>query len=110
VDYNAKMGVVDKVDMILSEIHSVRKIMKWYKKLFFYLLDLSIYNTYILYQNATGKKQKFNEFHLSLLKKILQKYPQNKIKIGGGKRDSENLPFCLTEKHYAKCLGKVGNL
>lgn len=32
-DYNCNMGAVDRVDMILSTINSVRKTVKWYKKL-----------------------------------------------------------------------------
>ncbi|XP_046398242.1 piggyBac transposable element-derived protein 4-like [Ischnura elegans] len=35
VDYNRFMGAVDKADMMLSSIESVRKSLKWYKKFFF---------------------------------------------------------------------------
>lgn len=38
------MGAVDKTDMLLSVAESVRKTIKWYKKVFFFhLLDLSKY-------------------------------------------------------------------
>ncbi|CAD1479804.1 unnamed protein product [Heterotrigona itama] len=33
---------------------------------------------------------------MSLIKQILQKYPQNRKQAGGGKRNMENLPFRLT--------------
>lgn len=56
VDYNSNMGAVDKVYVILSTLNSTRKTIKWYKKFFFHLLDLAIYNAYILYQNSTGTK------------------------------------------------------
>ncbi|CAG5133117.1 unnamed protein product [Candidula unifasciata] len=34
VDYNKCMGSVDRTDMLLSSIESIRKTVKWYKKLF----------------------------------------------------------------------------
>ena len=77
VDYNSNMGAVDRVDMILSTLNSLRKTIKWYKKLFFHLLDLAIYNAYILYQKSTASKQKFSEFHLALIRDILRKYFQH---------------------------------
>ncbi|CAL7937381.1 unnamed protein product [Xylocopa violacea] len=101
-DYNSNMGAVDRVDMILSTLNSVRKSVKWYKKLFFHLLDLAIYNAYILYQNSTGSKQKFSEFHIALIKDILRKYPQNRSMAGGEKRKSEDLPFRAYEDYPGK--------
>ncbi|KAK2574752.1 hypothetical protein KPH14_013001 [Odynerus spinipes] len=111
VNYNIKMGSVDHVDMVLSTLHSHRKCLKWYKKLFFHLLDLSLYNSYILHQSVTGKKQKYNEFQLKVIKQILQKYPQNRKSTGGGRRNIENLPYRLTERHFpSKTLNAEGNV
>ena len=53
VDYNRVMGAVDKTDMILNSI--IRKTLKWYKKLFFHMVNLSIYNAFMLYK-ITFKK------------------------------------------------------
>ena len=41
-DYNNHMGAVDKTDMLLSSVECVRKTVKWYKKLFFHFMDLSL--------------------------------------------------------------------
>ncbi|XP_033359529.1 piggyBac transposable element-derived protein 4-like [Bombus vosnesenskii] len=107
-DYNSYMGAVDKVDMVLSTLNSTRKTIKWYKKLFFRLLDLAIYNAYILYKNSTGTKQKFNEFHSALVKDTLRKYPQSRSVVGGGKKDSKDIPFRLTERHFlSKCSNQT---
>lgn len=38
VEYNSNMGTVDRVDMILSTLNSLRNTIKWYEKLFFHLL------------------------------------------------------------------------
>jgi len=108
-DYNSNMGAVDRVDMILSTLNSLRKTIKWYKKLFFHLLDLAIYNAYILYQKSTASKQKFSEFHLALIKDILKKYFQQRSMVGGGKRKSEDLPFRLIDRHFpSKCPNRAG--
>lgn len=45
VDYNFKMGAVDKSDMIISFLLTARKSVKWYKKFFMPLMDLAILNT-----------------------------------------------------------------
>lgn len=108
---NIKMGSVDFVDIVLSTLNSFRKCVKWYKKFFFYLLDISLYNSYVLYQSITGKKLKYNDFHLSVIKQILQKYPQNRKQADDGKRNIENLPFRLTDRHFSsKILNAACNL
>lgn len=108
VDYNSNMGAVDRVDMILSTLNSLRKTIKWYKKLFFHLLDLAVYNAYILYKKSTPSKQKFSEFHLTLIREILRKYFQRRSNVGGGKRKSEDLPFRLIDRHFpSKCPNRA---
>ena len=95
-DFNALMGAVDKIHMILGSLDCVRKITKWYKKYFFHLLDLAIYNAYILYKSANNKTGTFENFHLLLIKHILQKYPPRRVEAEGGKVHSDDLPFRLT--------------
>ncbi|EFN82711.1 PiggyBac transposable element-derived protein 4, partial [Harpegnathos saltator] len=99
-DYNALMGAVDKIDMILSSLHCVRKSTKWYKKYFFHLLDLAIYNAYILYKEANEKIVTFEKFHLLLIKDILREYPPDRVEAKGGRSHSDDLPFRLTERHF----------
>jgi len=36
---------IDKTDMFLSSVECLQKNMKWYKKLFFYLIDLGLLNS-----------------------------------------------------------------
>lgn len=50
LNYNSNMGSVDKSDMMISYNDSTRKGQKWYIKLFFHLLDLSVLNAYYLYR------------------------------------------------------------
>ncbi len=50
LDYNKKMGAVDKVDMMDSFVGCTRKSLKWYKKLFFQFVDLAVHNAFIVYK------------------------------------------------------------
>lgn len=99
-DYNALMGAVDKIDMTLSSLHCVRKSTRWYKKYFFHLLDLAIYNAYILHKNTNEKIVTFEKFHLRLIKDILREYPPDRVETKGGRSHSDDLPFRLTERHF----------
>jgi hypothetical protein len=100
VDYNNCMGSVDRTDMLLSSIESIRKTLKWYKKLFFHILDLSILNAHSLYKVVMGKNTPVADFHLTLIREILEKYCKERRKSGGGRR-SENLPLRLMQRHFS---------
>nr|KAF7400247.1 hypothetical protein H0235_015984 [Vespula pensylvanica] len=53
-------------------------------------------------------KQTFNKFHLVLIRDILRKYPQSRSVARNTKRNSEDLPFRLIEKHFPlKCLDQT---
>jgi len=47
-EYNQNMGGVDNVDRQLSITQTVRKSMKWYRKLLFHLIDLCLSNALML--------------------------------------------------------------
>ncbi|KAK1125280.1 hypothetical protein K0M31_020471 [Melipona bicolor] len=92
IDYSNTMRAVDKVDQMLYTLNSTRKNLKWYKKFFFHLFDLAVYNTFILYNYVTGRNLSFSKFHLYLIKEILLKYNSSK--------STDNGPFRLTERHF----------
>ena len=93
-DYNALMGAVDKIDMISSSLRCVRKSTKWYKKYFFHLLDIAIYNAYILHKSANNKTGTFENFHLPLIKDILQKYLPRRVEAEGRRFIRTIFHFC----------------
>lgn len=74
LEYNLKMGAVDKIDMQVSFVDCARKSLKWYKKLFFHLMDLSLYNAYVLFQVVTGNKPGFSDFRLQVVMQIFENY------------------------------------
>ncbi|KAK2575766.1 hypothetical protein KPH14_003655 [Odynerus spinipes] len=111
VDYNRTMGAVDKTDMVLNAINTVRKTLKWYKKFFFHMLDLSIYNTYILYKITSKKNITFAKFHLCLIREILLKYQNINIcnNKSGGQTASKDNVLRLVSRHFpSKYINPTG--
>ncbi|KAF3420433.1 hypothetical protein E2986_12464 [Frieseomelitta varia] len=72
-EYNRFMGIVDKTDMVISILESIRK-------------NVSIWNSYVLYKYVSSKELPFAEFHLKLIKQIFGKYLQTS-NIYQGKRN-----------------------
>lgn len=50
ISYNKSMGIIDKVDMVLSTVNSTRKSLKWYCKFFFHLIDICVWNAYCVHK------------------------------------------------------------
>ena len=55
LSYNEGMGEIDRSDQRASTYQCVRKCVKWYKKLFFYILDMCIVNSYLLHIELWNK-------------------------------------------------------
>nr|XP_046473271.1 piggyBac transposable element-derived protein 4-like [Neodiprion pinetum] len=99
VDYNLSMGAVDKCDMVISSIKSIRKSIKWYKKYFFHLLDIAVWNSYCLYKYKTEKDISIAAFHLELVRQIFRKYHKNDVRHSGPK-SADKYPLRLTGRHF----------
>jgi hypothetical protein len=74
LDYNKSMGIVDKADMMITSLSCMRKSLKWYKKVFFHIIDLYLLNAFLLYKTTNANKIVFAEFQLTVIREILQKY------------------------------------
>ncbi|XP_069949960.1 piggyBac transposable element-derived protein 4-like [Cherax quadricarinatus] len=74
VDYTNNMQLVDKCDMMIGFVDCVRRSRKWYIKLFFHLVDIAVLNAFNMYEVKTGKRQRFADFSLNLVKQIARKY------------------------------------
>ena len=48
-EYNHYMGGVDKLDQLISTNSFIKKSKKWWKNVFFCLLEISVINVRILY-------------------------------------------------------------
>ena len=97
-DYNENRGLVDKSDMQISFSESLRKSLKWYKKLFFHLLDVSLYNACVLYKLQTREKIALSDFRLKVVRALLEEFGTQKLDSRG--RPSIETPVRITARHF----------
>ena len=71
--YNKFMDGVDKQDQSLSYYGFSRRTVKWWKKVFFHLLDTAVVNAYIMYTHSqqSSKKLTHVQFRIELAKQLL---------------------------------------
>lgn len=105
VDYNCYMSGVDETDMQISFTNIDRKSTKWYKKLFFHLMDMAIFNCYAAYKNCQLLEMSFYDFKLKLVKQLLERYAIDKPRLG--RRPSDPLPQRLTARHFPDNIPQV---
>lgn len=77
IEYNKHMGGIDRVDQITSYYTSARKTVRWQLKLFFHLMDLSLWNAAFLYNFEKPKKEKFTylKFRDSVISNFIAERP-----------------------------------
>ncbi|KAI4480732.1 hypothetical protein M0802_014124 [Mischocyttarus mexicanus] len=98
VDYNSSMDAVDKCDMGISSIKFIRKTVKWYKKYFFHLLDIAIWNSYCLYKYKKIEDIPIAIFQLESIREILRKYHTPDVRQSDPK-SADKYPLRLTARH-----------
>lgn len=57
IEYNKHMGGINKADQLTSYYTSARKTIRWQLKVFFHLVDLSLWNAVYMYNFGKPKKQ-----------------------------------------------------
>lgn len=70
VEYNTYMGGVDQVDQMLSYYGFSHRTIKWWRRAFFHLFDLSVVNAYILY-HENGGKLTHEQFRVELARQLI---------------------------------------
>ena len=72
MDYNNGMGGVDRSDQLGSSHRSVRKFVKWYKKLFFYIMDLCLVNSFCVFKYLNRNRNwTFLDFKMKYIEDVL---------------------------------------
>ncbi|XP_015437848.1 PREDICTED: piggyBac transposable element-derived protein 4-like [Dufourea novaeangliae] len=76
IDYNKGMGAIDLNDQMLACFPIMRKYIKGYKKLFFYMTDMGLYNTYVIKKQLQDpRRQSYVNYRIDIAEAIL-KYVQ----------------------------------
>lgn len=76
--YNTYMSGIDRADQMVSYYSSPRKTLFWYKKVFFHLLDIAVWNSYYIYKNHCKKSNnyQFITYREELINAFLQLDPK----------------------------------
>ena len=92
------MGGVDKLDQMLETYLSLRKTVKWYKKFFQHLLDVTVYNSFVLFKlKNPSSKSKLVDFRTELIAHIIARHHSGHRHLGGRPAGSGDAPTRLTE-------------
>ena len=95
------MGGVDLVDQVTQAYPSMRKTIKWYKKLFLHMMDITLYNSLVIFKVLNpGKKMSYLDYRLAVARALIQEnYIERPIHTGG-KKSSKPAVLRLKEKHF----------
>ena len=103
VDYCRLMGGVDLSDQIHHYYTCLRKTSKWYKKLFFHLLNLVVINAYLLYTKFSTQTKKLDhyEFRRWICESLIFEAPNAPGPSSfSGRRSAGERPMRLTARHF----------
>ncbi|RUM31931.1 MAG: hypothetical protein DSY42_02035 [Aquifex sp.] len=101
LDYNTNMRLVDKADAMISSIECGRKTLKWYKKLFFHLNDVTMLNAHILFKQKTSKNPTLQEYVTEVVHQLLEGNAMERSTPGRHVADN---PVRLTGRHFPRTM------
>ena len=93
-EYNKYMAGADKLDQkILSNSYN-KKLKKWWKKVFFCLVEIPVINTSVLYQNANPTFSTINRQHINFRKALIHEMVQNLLDMRADVNNPNNNYAC----------------
>lgn len=98
------MGGVDRADQGIQYGISLHKQLKWWKKVFFYLLQLTFFNAWVIYRhfNPTASRHQSANFRMEICKALRETHSRTVARFG---RRVSDPPGRLTERHSPGILG-----
>lgn len=66
------MGGVDRQDQVLACFPLMRKFMKGYRKIFFYMFDMALFNAFVIYSKMQNKNSHYVNFRLDVAEQLLK--------------------------------------
>jgi hypothetical protein len=100
IHYNDNMSGIDRADQMVKYYSSPRKQSRWYKKVLFHLLDITVWNTFFIYKiRFDCGSMRFKDFRDILIKSML-KVPLDKTALQFFKNLNEKEPKKRLSGHY----------
>ena len=109
--YNAYMGGVDKSDQLLSYHNVLRKTLRYWKILFYHMIDIAAVNAFILYNliaTSSGVKTiTENQFRDNLVLQIIAKYEKNERQEATSTVGRPSRSDCRKQNIFFKAKGTL---
>ena len=105
VDYNQYMLGVDKMDQLVSYYSFLHKSMKWWKKVFFWIVEVVVVNSYIIYKEQTSTNEKQPITHLVYRCRLIETHSDAQhsiLRARTGPRTSQTLEHLQPLRHFMK--------
>lgn len=102
VEYSKEMGGVDLADQcVITYSMSRKRLKKYYIKMFRHLVDIAVFNAFIVHKNVVATAESQLNFRLNLVTAITEKYGQStaQVKRIGLPTTIPDAPR-LTERHF----------
>ena len=71
-DYNQYMLGVDKLDQLVAYYSFLHKSVKWWRKIFFWLLEVMVINSYIIYRELAKARGEKPLTHLAFRRRLIE--------------------------------------
>jgi hypothetical protein len=101
IEYQKGMGGVDLQDQVTALFPIMRRTVKGYRKIFFYILDMCMINSFIVYHKISGKKKTgYSDFRTCIAQQLLEsaQLPEYSVR---GRPSSSTTPMRLQAKAWA---------
>ncbi|KAL4126483.1 hypothetical protein QTP88_010705 [Uroleucon formosanum] len=97
------MGGVDLMDSLIGWYRIIMRTKKWYKKIFYHLLDMTVVNSWLMYKKITGNTMPLAKFRESLSVTLMQSgiAKRGKGRPSGSLEIQENIKKKRTQTPYA---------
>lgn len=70
------------------------------KVFFFHLVDLCVLNAHTLHRSVTGRKISLADFHLCLVRELVEKFATERRRDRKGRRSDDENPLRFTGRHF----------
>ena len=109
IQYNKYMGGVDMADQLLSYYSFAHRTVKWWRRAFFYLIDMAVVNSYVLYtmKNKNRRQRLTHEKFILTLATDLLVSAGNSASPPTIVNPSSRQPVArLVERHFLAEIGR----
>ncbi|XP_021372498.1 piggyBac transposable element-derived protein 4-like [Mizuhopecten yessoensis] len=104
MSYNKYIGAVDRCDQMVVNGIFERRTLKWWKRVFFHTVDLTVVNSYLLYKHQTPNAVQQRTYRWELVSQLIQTAEVSGPQQRGRKRPAAEVIQRLHGRHFPSHL------